>query len=55
VEIAGAAVINLAMLVFLWAALPIGPLLAAIAAALVIRRALRGLPAANTDVALQRA
>lgn len=54
-EIVGAVAINLAMLVFLWVALPIGPVLAAIPAALIIRRVVRGLPSPNVDVALQRA
>jgi hypothetical protein len=55
VETAGAVAINLAMLVFLWAALPIGPVLFGVTAILLIRRVLRTLPVANADIALQRA
>jgi hypothetical protein len=55
VETAGAVAINLAMLVFLWAALPIGPVLFGVTAILLIRRVLRTLSVANADIALQRA
>ena len=55
VEIVAAILINLAMLVFLWAALPIGPLLVAVTASVLIRRVLRDLPVEKPDIALQRA
>jgi hypothetical protein len=55
VEIAGAVAINLVMLTFFWAALPVGPILMAIVGVLLVRRVLRGLLAANRDIALQRA
>jgi hypothetical protein len=55
VEIAGAVAINLAMLVFLWAALPIGPVLMVLTAILLIRRVARILPVAKPHIALQRA
>jgi hypothetical protein len=55
VEIGAAIAINAAMLVFFWIAIPIGPVLAAIPAGLLVRRILRNQAAHNTDVALQRA
>jgi hypothetical protein len=55
IEIGGAVVINLAMLVFLWVALPIGPVLATVTAGLLIRRVLRNLAVTNPHIALQRA
>jgi len=55
VEIAAAVVVNLTMIVFFGGALPMGPLLVAVPAGLLIRRVARSLPAANRDIALQRA
>lgn len=52
VEIAAAIGANLLIMVFIWAALPIGPLLTLAPAALIVRRVM---PVPAADVALQRA
>jgi arabinofuranan 3-O-arabinosyltransferase len=52
VEIAAIIAANLMMLLFVWTALPIGPLLTLVPAALIVRRVM---PVPATDVALQRA